>query len=239
MPANVDIWEARTDLAAHDLGASWALLSEVERRRACGLMRERDHQTYVITRALLRSILGSLLDRAPHEVNLSQPCRVCGAAHGKPRLVGADAAAGLRFSVSHSGGWALIAACAECDVGVDVEVPSQAVFNGLPLWVYSAEERHSFEGLAPRRAVAAFCSLWTRKEAYLKGLGVGLVVDLDSVRLLPVDRGVNAVEGSVGPWRVVDLALPGAVAAVAVADADFEIRRHHDVPAWRSVTSRA
>ena len=233
MPVIVDVWEARTDLAAHDLRTSWALLSGVERRRADGFIQERDRRTYVINRALLRSILGSLLECKPNEVNLAQPCGVCGAAHGKPRLVGADAAAGLRFSVSHSGGWALFATCADRDVGVDVEALPPAGFRCLPLWACSAEERRSLEGLAHGRAVAAFCSLWTRKEAYLKGLGLGLVVDLDRVRLLPVGRGVNAVEGSVEPWRVVDLALRGAFAAVALASADFEIHRHRNVPAWR------
>jgi 4'-phosphopantetheinyl transferase len=228
MPAVVDVWEAHTDVSTRDLCRSWSVLSDQERSRAGRLRHGHDRRAYVVTRALLRSVLGGVLGRAAHQIHLVQPCGNCGAPHGKPRLAGVDVARRLQFSVSHSGGLALIAACATGDVGVDVEVvPPPATFDCLPLWACSTEERRDLEGMPPARRVAAFYSLWTKKEAYLKGRGVGLLADLDRVHVLPHAGGVHTVaEGTAKAWTVVDLAIPGAAAAVAVDAADIEIRRH-------------
>jgi 4'-phosphopantetheinyl transferase len=73
------------------------------------------------------------------------------------------------------------------------------------------------------RKTAAFLTCWTRKEAYLKAVGVGLDVALDSfevsvgpekrARLLTVDGSRWAAR----PWTMLDVPpVDGAVGALAV-----------------------
>ena len=78
---------------------------------------------------------------------------------------------------------------------------------------------------SPAESVAdadAFYRLWTRKEAVVKGSGVGVATDLRRVEVRP-DRatalvGHRGAEGGPDTWAVRDLpAGPGHRAAVAVA----------------------
>jgi 4'-phosphopantetheinyl transferase len=56
--------------------------------------------------------------------------------------------------------------------------------------------------------------VWTRKEAYLKGLGIGLGRDLRLDHVGASARGPRQVPG----WAIADVAVePGYAAAVAVA----------------------
>ena len=71
----------------------------------------------------------------------------------------------------------------------------------------------------------AFFECWTRKEAYIKALGDGLSMALDSFRvsLLPGSPAVlleaAAERGPAGVWRLKALThVPGYAAALAVAE---------------------
>lgn len=83
----------------------------------------------------------------------------------------------LHFSLSHSGSWA---ACAVSDhpVGVDVELPrcSMAVAKRH----FHPEELRALENLSQPEQADQLNRLWTGKEAFLKMLGCGITVPLDS-----------------------------------------------------------
>nr|QEO74630.1 4'-phosphopantetheinyl transferase [uncultured bacterium] len=225
---SVDIWEARLDVSPPDIERVWPWLSPAERRRADGFAFARDHRRYVVTRGALRSVLGGLLGRFPGDVLLDSSCPACGDGHGRPRLAGPDARLPWRFSISHSADVALIAVCGTGDVGVDVEVvPPGVSLETLPLSACSADEQRRLEALPREQAVAGFYASWARKEAYLKGCGVGLTVDPASVELLPVGAQVHrASQPGCSQWLVADVAVPGAAAAVAAPCRRLTVRRH-------------
>lgn len=85
---------------------------------------------------------------------------------GKPCLARQQ---GVHFSLSHSGA-AAVCAVADRPVGVDVE-RLRAVNGALAGRVLTAEEQ---AWLAAQSDPAAFWTLWTRKESYLKLTGEGL-----------------------------------------------------------------
>jgi 4'-phosphopantetheinyl transferase len=139
----------------------------------------------------LSAVLAREAGVAETEIRVSRICRWCGhERHGKPRL---SAPAGeLAFNLSRTKGLSLLAV-ADNEVGVDIERRGgPEVLEGSEL-VLAPEEREAVA--AAPDAAAAFLGLWTRKEAYLKGIGLGLIADATRVTFAP----------ALGPWsRVLD-----------------------------------
>jgi 4'-phosphopantetheinyl transferase len=157
-------------------GPEVGLLAADEQARAARFIRARDRRRFVRCRAALRQILGSLLDAHPGSLQF----RAGG--QGKPELApdgpggeSSDWRHPLRFNVSHSAELALIAVCRGRELGVDIErVRPMSEAERIVASFFSTAEQATF-ALIPHNARAlAFLRGWTRKEAVLKGLGVGL-----------------------------------------------------------------
>ena len=81
----------------------------------------------------------------------------------------------IRFSLSHSGEYAVCAVSNEGDIGVDIEkIPTDTKYEKV-------KERFLSDGEKNRAGDSAegFATVWTRKEAYYKYKG-GQITDLDS-----------------------------------------------------------
>ncbi|MBW8724034.1 MAG: 4'-phosphopantetheinyl transferase superfamily protein [Inquilinus limosus] len=217
LPAGqVQVWRLNTD---RDPQAGLAVLSAEERQRAgrfrTGLLRAR----YVAAHAALRLLLGRALDVPAEQLRFRQN------AWGKPGLTEGD----LRFNLSHSGPWAVVALARGIEVGVDVE----AVSHPPPLEVagiaYSAAERAALAGLSGPALAAAFYAVWTRKEALSKGIGRGFSFDFTGFTV-SADPAERTSRPALPPdlagtdWHLLDLpALEGAAAALAVPAAGLGI----------------
>jgi 4'-phosphopantetheinyl transferase len=161
----VHVWRADLTAVAADLAE---LLCEQERARAERLLSESRAELWARSRGLLRALLGRYLQREPASL------RFATGAHGKPALsdVGADE---LAFNLSHSGQLALYAFSAGPAVGVDIEVGRRSVeeIAVARRWLGAAQARR-LEALEPPTRRQEFLRAWTRHEAQLKCLGVGL-----------------------------------------------------------------
>uniref|UniRef100_A0AAU2W2A1 4'-phosphopantetheinyl transferase superfamily protein n=1 Tax=Streptomyces sp. NBC_00008 TaxID=2903610 RepID=A0AAU2W2A1_9ACTN len=187
------------------------ILDAHELARAGSLVVEADRLCFVASHVALRMLLGARLGIAPDAVRLTrEPCPSCGGPHGRPATGG-----GVHFSLSHTRGVALLALADE-PVGVDVErAPENRVVSEIGDQFHPAE-REELAALPAEERPAAFVRAWTRKEAYLKGTGIGLAKGLshDHMGTGPVPR-----PGPSG-WSVTDVAVPlGYAAAVAVRTA--------------------
>ncbi|MEU8763047.1 4'-phosphopantetheinyl transferase superfamily protein [Streptomyces sp. NPDC048659] len=161
-----------------------ALLDARERRVYEALTGEPVRAQYLTAHALLRSVLGDLLDRDPAGLAFGK------GPHGKPFLTDAP----VEFSISHSGELVAVALSADAPVGVDVERVTELA--ELPLPVLSARERAVFDLVpGPERAVA-FTAYWVRKEAVLKATGEGLRVDPARLTVSAPDRPAELLD-----WR--------------------------------------
>ncbi|MFF0436110.1 4'-phosphopantetheinyl transferase family protein [Streptomyces sp. NPDC004327] len=173
-PGECHVWTARAVCVAHDLAL---LLDERERRVYESLTEERVRAQYVTAHALLRTVLGEVLDRDPAALSFAQ------GPHGKPYLADAP----VEFSLSHSGELVAVALSLGAPVGVDVErvpVPSAE----LPLPVLSPAERAAYDLVPEPERAAAFTTYWVRKEAVLKATGEGLRVDPARLTVAAPDR---------------------------------------------------
>ncbi|MGQ0456446.1 MAG: 4'-phosphopantetheinyl transferase family protein [Hyphomicrobium sp.] len=166
-----DVSVVGLDLVASDgqVEQSWPLLSPRERQRADRFLDEGQRRRYAVTRGNLRRVLAGRLRADAAEIG------ICDSAAGKPLLSPPWAKSGIRFNVSHSGDLAVFALAHGRDVGVDIEV-ARDVPDAMALAArfYAAEEIDALKMTAPNDVNRAFLACWTRKEAFVKALGLGL-----------------------------------------------------------------
>jgi phosphopantetheinyl transferase len=139
-----------------------------ERRRTPDLRR-----TFIAAHTALRRVVGWYTGQEP------QHLRWRTTPTGKPHL--ADDAAS--FNLSHSGAAALIALARSGRVGVDVEHTDRGIDLALASRLLAPAEARTFALLAPDRQPVALLRTWTRKEAVLKAIGVGLPGGMEHVVL--------------------------------------------------------
>ncbi|SED17323.1 4'-phosphopantetheinyl transferase superfamily protein [Streptomyces sp. TLI_105] len=190
-----------------------ALLDEKERAQATAFRSPLDRAHYMTSRIALRRILGAHLGRAPEDVPLSRADGPAGGAdHGRPVVTGSS----LQFSLSWRAGYCLIA-LARTAVGVSLQVhPATEVADELAAILHPREQ--ALLGFAPPdRRSAVFARIRARKEAYLKGLGTGLVTGAAHDH---VGEGAEVPD-----WRFYDVATPaGLAAALALKNTNSEAR---------------
>lgn len=210
----VDLWYVDLDATAEALSGLQSWLADDELARARRFRSAPARTRYMAGRAALRGVLGERLGCSPAAVRFSYGM------HGKPMLAGA--AGHLDFSLAHSEGEAVIALAMGASVGVDLELlrPIAGV-GSLACLVFSDLERRELE-VAPDPGLA-FLNGWTRKEAYVKALGLGLTAPLQEIsvslsgKAALLETGLRAQ--SVSDWRLFTLMHPRAVAALAVGPA--------------------
>lgn len=204
----LDVWVLSVSGVRADR-ADLSVLDERERERAAKFVRDVDRHSYLAAHIGLRHVLGRHLGLPPAQLAFRREvCPNCGALHGRPALADADAA--VQFSLSHGGDLVLVGLAATA-VGVDVEeVPDPQVAADLTARLHPAEQREITEAQRPG---AAFARVWTRKEAYLKGIGTGLSRGLATDYL-----GGTGLSPLPDGWSVLDVSVPaGYAGAAAVA----------------------
>ncbi len=201
----VDLWRAALDVSTSAAAALSRSLSSDERARAERFHRELDRLRFVVAHGTLRALLSAYLGIDAADVQLVDDEK------GKPRLA-SPASGWLQFNISHSADVAVFGFVRDRAIGVDVErVRKDFPFADVARRFFSAEERATVESLPDEMRVDAFFAAWTRKEAYLKGLGVGIA-------------GQGTVPAQLDDWSVVDVdAGVGYAAAVAVEGRDVQV----------------
>jgi 4'-phosphopantetheinyl transferase len=151
-------------------GPELAILSDDERARAARFVRARDRRRFARCRAALREILGALLGEPADSL------RFRSFAKGKPELDrGLSVIEPLRFNVSHSDNLALIAVSQGREIGVDLErLRPITEAERIVASFFTAAEQEAFAAIPHPERAEAFLRGWTRKEAVLKGLGMGI-----------------------------------------------------------------
>jgi 4'-phosphopantetheinyl transferase len=149
-----------------------ALLDAQERARADRFVFAHHRERFVRAHGVLRWVLAAYAD--VHAKDLS----FIAGRYGKPALAGSR---GVAFSLSHAGDGIAIVVTVEHEIGIDIEIPR--VLNDrddLVRRYFSASEITAYDSTEPARRDDAFFRLWTRKEAFVKGIGLGLSRPLDS-----------------------------------------------------------
>lgn len=180
-----------------------------ERERAAAFLRDDAAGRWVASRWALRQVLSRYLDEPAAAIALELD------ENGKPQL--ADRSSRLRFNLSHSGDLALVAVAPDREVGVDVEqIEPARDLLAIAERALAPEAVAEIRAAAPAEQPLAFHRAWTRHEARLKCLGIGLAFD----RFHPYPRDNEDKGGNVGELALADLEVDrGYAAAIAVSGA--------------------
>ena len=215
MPEVVDTYCVDVDTPEIDADRYGTVLSVEERSRAGQFRFERDRRRYVARRGILRELIGSYLDCDPASVAFVHN------AYGKPAIVRSD----LRFNLSHSHGMALYAFCRHADVGCDIERrdPKFAA-EQIPERFFSRDEVRALRSLPLNEQTEAFFNCWTRKEAYIKAVGHGLSIALDSFDVSLIPGEPAALGRGCSGWSLQSFEpASGFQAAVVAQGADWRL----------------
>jgi len=228
LKSNIEIWFEDLSVTDAEYWQYWDVLDDKERSRALRFVHKIHRDRYVVSHAKLRIILASYIDTAPGHIRFAEE------AFGKPYLSMDGKEPDVKFNLSHSGDKMLVAVGLYDQLGVDIEEWNERIDCGLVVDSCFAEvERCFWNGLPEDRKDAFFYRFWTRKESFVKAVGVGIGLDVSKVVCSPVDaaRFLSVPEGygCAGDWRLIDLDFGGGISAALTAPAKcydrIELRR--------------
>lgn len=207
----LDVRQFNTVLAEQAL----LLMSNDERERAQKFIRGKEE--YIASRWLLRKVLGQYLQQAPASVVFSRSEK------GKPYIANNP----LKFNLSHSGHWALLALAQDMELGVDIEqIRDSRDLLGIAENYYHPDEFAQLRQRHGDEQIRFFYQLWTLKEALLKAMGVGISAGLEnlnftlqnpiSVSLSPVLQAQSVTDKwQFHQWQLPDTSYCALAAAAA------------------------
>jgi 4'-phosphopantetheinyl transferase len=209
----------RLDLPQETREHLYCLLDAAERARAARLVADLHRDRFVVAHGRLRQLLGAALGVEPQSLEFQT------GPHGKPFLAPNVTGSPLHFNLSHSGNWGLLGWSREHEIGVDIEEwRTMRDAAALVQRYFSASEIAAYQALPAAARREAFFNCWTRKEAYVKGVGRGLGLPLDSfdvsiarddARLLRQSRDAGLQRF----WTLQALPMAGEVSAAVVMEA--------------------
>jgi 4'-phosphopantetheinyl transferase len=189
---DVHLWIVRLEASEENFARALSYLSPDETARTARFHFDRHRRAFALGRAALRALLGSYLGMDARKLDFAY------GPQGKPAL--ADSACRLRFNVSNSGNLAAYTFTAGCEIGVDIEQHRELHdFENIARRFFAPEETADLLELPAAERTEAFFHCWSRKEAYIKAMGGGLSIPLDSfqVTLRPgVAAGMVSLGGS-------------------------------------------
>jgi 4'-phosphopantetheinyl transferase len=192
----VYIWRVSLDRSAANSAAQleyWrAMLSAEELCKSRKFHSEKLCHDYIASHAALRLVLGYCLGVSPASVHYAnEPVSgneggSASAATTKPALLHAgdrdNQPASLHFNLSHTSGAALIGVALGRELGVDIEWHRPlGDLHDMAQNVMSNLELEQWLTMPPVEQTIGFYNVWTRKEAYLKAIGLGLYRSLQEV----------------------------------------------------------
>jgi 4'-phosphopantetheinyl transferase len=173
--AEVHVWLAfYGEIDDERLHAAYrAVLSDEEKEREQRFYFARDRRRFLVTRALVRTVLSRYVAIAPADWTFSTN------AYGRPAITNAEAG-DLSFNLSHTHSLIVLAVSRGRAVGVDVEnVRDREVSIDIADRFFAPQEVEALGTVPPQKQQDRFFEYWTFKESYIKARGMGLSLPLD------------------------------------------------------------
>jgi len=178
----IHLWNANLDQPDSAIRSLGRLLSLEETKRAERFHFEKHRNRFIVCHGLLRVLLSQYTGIEPACL------QILNGQKGKPALSKMHNDKDIRFNLSYSKNVSLIAITRAREIGVDIEYNSrssdceQIIGN-----FFSEKEKQFFYTQTEKSKTDTFFKLWTKKEALVKALGVGLFIPLDSFDISLLD----------------------------------------------------
>ncbi|MEC2463031.1 4'-phosphopantetheinyl transferase superfamily protein [Bacillus cereus] len=157
------------ELSVNDFEELLSYVPLEKQKKIKSFLHFKDAKRTLVGEILVRSILGKQLSLKNKDINIYYN------AYGKPYIK----IEGNYFNLSHSGDW-VVCAFDSSPVGIDVEI-IKLIDLSLVLSFFSTEEaEYVFSIKSQNEQINRFYDLWTLKESYIKAIGRGLSIPLES-----------------------------------------------------------
>lgn len=220
---NLHIWSFKIPLSEGKITHYNELLSEDERERSQRFHFQKDRNEFVCCRGFLRESLSKYLMLSPAEIAFDY------GKNGKPELSDNMGPNKIKFNLSHSKGYSLLAITKSCELGIDLEFKKSIpeMFD-IAKELYTENENFILKN-SELESTNVFFTFWTRKEAIIKAVGQGLsaplkMIDVSDSSNIIVDNTYKSESLEFEGCSVRDLISPtGYAAAVAFWGNEKEI----------------
>lgn len=217
---SINIGSSHTLLPPAKLRHCYSVLNNNEREQVARFTHIDLKNRYIQAHGLLRFLLADYLNCKPESLVFKKTTQ------GKPYLSDYPQ---LQFNISHSNDYLLIATAQDIAVGVDIEhIKTRKTIENLVLRCCAIEEQAYWFALPQAEKLRAFYQFWTRKEAFVKATGLGIVLGLNQCVINPLNPNyflaIPEQCGLVNEWRLMDLTVDVNYCATVVAKtSDFEL----------------
>lgn len=175
-PDSIHLWLTNPDTIDEKLDlAYFSLLSAEEKQAQQRFVFKKDRRRYLVTRALVRTILSRYKRIAPADWAFTRN------QYGCPRIAdNVNPEAHIHFNLSHTQGMIVLAVTKARAVGVDVENTQICDISiDIADRFFAPNEVKVLRGTQENYQKDRFFEYWTFKESYIKARGMGLSIPLD------------------------------------------------------------
>ncbi len=164
-------------LSLEDMEVLRRNVSPARKEASLKFVRQQDAQRGLIGELLVLHRLRTHYQLQDHQIQFEQN------KYGKPYLHNYP---DIHFNVSHAGDW-IVCADGNVPVGIDIEQIRPIDF-GIAQRFYTEPEYQLLMNAPESEQLTTFYALWTLKESYIKFVGKGLSLPLDSFSVLQNDN---------------------------------------------------
>jgi 4'-phosphopantetheinyl transferase len=206
----IHLWICK-DLHAPHLDSVIDILAPEEQKRARAYRFENDRQRYLGSALLQRSVLAHYTSSSLQDLSFSRN------QWGKPYLDRDHHE--IEFNISRSHDVALLAISSGSKLGVDVEYSLGCNSGAISVAKQFSKPEQKYIATASNSTEALF-EIWSRKEAYIKGIGRGLSHPLNKFDVTPPGKAIVRDWSENPPaerWSVHSIKIPESGYAAAIA----------------------
>jgi 4'-phosphopantetheinyl transferase len=175
--AEIHVWLTFCEAISDErlLVAYRELLNATEKQEESRFYSARDRHSYLVTRALVRTVLSRYASVDPKDWVFSTN------AYGRPYIVNPQATDGcLSFNVSQTQGLIVLGVAKGRSLGVDVEnFNTRDISIDIANHYFAPEEVAALHEVSYYQQRYRFFEYWTLKESYIKARGMGFSLPLD------------------------------------------------------------
>jgi 4'-phosphopantetheinyl transferase len=192
VPPAIEVHCIDLDGSASDADRDLATRDELE--RAARFRNGTDARRFLARRAAARRLIGLRLGVSPRRIAFDY------GRLGKPVLIDHP----LQFSLSRSGPLMMLAMADDMPVGCDIERKDpRRDLIAIAAGCFTRNEAHRIAAASGDARVAAFYDCWTRKEAYLKAIGMGMSLPMSSFEFQCDGAGGGMLDRQSTAWSSV------------------------------------
>ena len=161
------------------------LLSKEEIERMKKFAFDDDRLTYCISHGCLRICLSEFTNMSNEELKIEYHSNT------KPHLINSN----LDFNISHSKNYFAFAVAEKSGsiIGVDIEKLNNLKDYKSIIRDFMHEEEKTYildDLISNEEQISRFYEIWTRKEAFLKMLGAGIIMNLPDINVVPGEKTI-------------------------------------------------